>query len=311
MTNKLKQFYYKKSRIQQLKGFCYTVQFGSIAKASEYMGLSATAVALQIQALEGDLNVKLFERTANRLVITKEGRTFYNLAILPLQGFDSLFETFHAQINEENRNTLSITGSYSSISCILPKYIKKLTEQKAFEYVQIGLYNTDNREEAFNKLIKGDTDIAFYQSHGDGKNIPVEIEEERIFKSRFALFLNKTHPLAKRAKITKEDVEKYECLMIDKFTFYDPVQSVNFKKSRIHLGNGNSHIIMELVKKNVEMGAGNEVYKNVGSNVVFKNIDHLLPKMFYSLFTLKNKQQKESASYLINELRKDKKGVLK
>ncbi|MFC1659015.1 LysR family transcriptional regulator [Pseudomonadota bacterium] len=308
MTDQLTQFYYKKSRIQQLKGFCYTVQFGSVTKASEHMGLSTTAVTFQIQSLEEDLDIKLFERIGNRLVITKKGRAFYNLAIVQLQGIDSLFKIFHSGINKKNKNTLIIASGDDALTFILPKYVKKLTEQQQFKDIQIDVCNI-SRKEAFKRLIADEVDIAFYSSRKDSRNIPVEIKEEKIFKLKFALFLNKSHPLAKKSKITKEDVEKYECLLADKFTFYNPAESVSFKKSKIHFENGSSHIIMGFVKENVQMSGGNEVYKDAFSNIIFKNINHLLPEMFYSLFTLKNKKQKENVTYFINELRKDKEDV--
>ncbi|MFC1659021.1 LysR family transcriptional regulator [Pseudomonadota bacterium] len=310
MEEELQKFYYKKSRVQQLKGFCYTVQFGSVTKASEYMGLSRTAVTLQIKALEEDLNVKLFERISNRLVITKEGQVFYDLAVVQLQGMSSLFEAFHTKINEMNKNTLVIATCNSGISCVLPKYITKFTKQKEFKDVQITLCNI-TPEEAFKELITGQVDFAFYPSNGDGKNIPVEIEEEKIFKSKFALFLNKSHPLAKKPKITRRDVEKYEYMMIsDKYTLYHPGRSINFRKSRIRFRNGSSHFIIRLMRGGVKVSAvGNAIWKSTYSDLVFRDIDHLLPDIFYSLFSLKNKQHKASVNYFINELRKDKGNV--
>ncbi|MFC1659411.1 LysR family transcriptional regulator [Pseudomonadota bacterium] len=277
----------------------------SVTKASQHMGLGTTAVTLQIQTLEKDLKVKLFDRIGNRLFITKEGKAFYDLAIVQLQGVDSLFETFHAQINEKNKNTLVIASCNSALSCILPKYIKKLTEQKRFENIELNLCNIPG-EEALKRLIAGDVDFAFYPLQENIRKIPIEIKQEKIFKAKFALFLNKSHPLAKKSQITKKDIKKR---VVDQYTSYNPIENVHLKKSKIHFENGNSNIVMGLVRKNVEMGAGSEIWKSTNSGIVFKNIDHLLPETFYSLFTLKNKQQKESATYFMNELRKDKEDV--
>ena len=76
-----KQFYYKHNRLQQLKGFYYTVQAGSsISKAAAKMGLTQSTVSLQIQSLERDLNVKLFERTGKRMKITESGKILFMCA---------------------------------------------------------------------------------------------------------------------------------------------------------------------------------------------------------------------------------------
>ncbi len=63
MQKTIQQFHYKNNRFQQLRGFCYTVQNGSMSKAAKKMKLSQGAVSLQIKALERDLGVSLFSRS--------------------------------------------------------------------------------------------------------------------------------------------------------------------------------------------------------------------------------------------------------
>ena len=54
------RFYYKKNRLQQIRGFCATVQCNcSIRKASTILGIEHGAVSLQIKSLEKDLNTKI------------------------------------------------------------------------------------------------------------------------------------------------------------------------------------------------------------------------------------------------------------
>ncbi|MFC1659213.1 LysR family transcriptional regulator [Pseudomonadota bacterium] len=72
--SEIKQFYYKKSRLQQYRGFCSLVQLGTTEKASAKMGLTPSAITMQIKSLEEDLNTKLFTRTisnnsAGRIVL--------------------------------------------------------------------------------------------------------------------------------------------------------------------------------------------------------------------------------------------------
>ena len=50
--------YYKQNRLQQLRGFCYAVQTGSISKAAEKLYLRQPSVSLQIQALEREMRRK-------------------------------------------------------------------------------------------------------------------------------------------------------------------------------------------------------------------------------------------------------------
>jgi len=84
--------YYKHNRLQQLRGFCYAAQTGSISKAAERMYLSQPSVSLQIQALERELSVVLFERRGPKIKLTPEGQVLYELALPLVEGLETLPE---------------------------------------------------------------------------------------------------------------------------------------------------------------------------------------------------------------------------
>ena len=72
--------YYKQNRLKQLRAFCYTARSGSISQAAELLFLSQPSVTLQIQALERDMNIKLFERRGPQIRLTPEGEALYKLS---------------------------------------------------------------------------------------------------------------------------------------------------------------------------------------------------------------------------------------
>ncbi len=100
-----KQFYYKRNRIQQLKGFYYTVQTKSISKAAKKMGLTQAAVTLQIQSLERDLGVKLFIREKQKITLTAAAKTLYAQSAHYICGLDELFESFINNVRNKNTHT--------------------------------------------------------------------------------------------------------------------------------------------------------------------------------------------------------------
>ena len=308
MTNTIKQFHYKKSRIQQLKGFCYTVQEGSSRGAAKKMGLDPSSISLQIKSLEGDLGIELFERKGKKLILNEKGRKFYDLAIIQLQGIDGLFESFHEKLIDDDKNTLIIAGYYSALSYILPKYLKILLSDDRFKNLKIKLCNI-SISEAFERLKNGKVDFAFYPSvHND--IVPVEINKENVFKLKNAVFIHKNHPLAKKKILERKDLEKYEFLVRDKYDFLDLRKVIDFKSSQIEFENGNSHIVLGLVKENIAIGICGEVYKDENEiankqGLSVRNIDYLLKKMFYSLFILKNKKNKSSADFLFKIFKKN------
>jgi DNA-binding transcriptional LysR family regulator len=304
------RFYYKKSRLNQLRGFCYTVQEQcSARKAAFRMNLEPATVTMQIRTLEEELGILLFIRTTNnRLKLTKEGQLFYEIAITQLQAIDGLFTTFHTKLKENNENNLQIAGHYIALTYILPRYIEILLKQKEFKDIKIKLCNID-RKEAFHRLQNKQVDFAFYPSIAQTDQIPIEIEKINLFNYKNVLMLNKKHPLSTKKEILKKDVEKYTYLLLDKYMFYDPSQVIQFKKSNITFENGNWNILAGFVEHNLGITGLSETFlenKNkTNKNIVYKNVDHLMPKMFFSMFLLKNSYIKNSINYLIDLIKQD------
>ena len=64
----------------KLKIFHTVAEASSFTKASTILNLSQSAISRQIQALEGDLKVQLFERHARGLVLTENGEYLFKSA---------------------------------------------------------------------------------------------------------------------------------------------------------------------------------------------------------------------------------------
>lgn len=62
--------------INQLQTFLRVSEYGSFTKAGEQSFISGTAVMKQINRLETELNLKLFDRTATGVQLTPQGKKF-------------------------------------------------------------------------------------------------------------------------------------------------------------------------------------------------------------------------------------------
>ena len=71
------RFAYKADRLKPLRAFCQTARLGSVSRAAEALYVSQPAITLQLQALERELGVKLFERVGRRLTPSREGQVLY------------------------------------------------------------------------------------------------------------------------------------------------------------------------------------------------------------------------------------------
>src|ERR1039457_3121287 len=98
-------YYYKKNRLKQLRAFQQVVRSGSVTLAAEKLFLSQPSVSLQLQALERELGVMLFERHGSSMKLTQQGEVLYLIAQPLVEGIDKLDETFAAAFGHIDSGT--------------------------------------------------------------------------------------------------------------------------------------------------------------------------------------------------------------
>lgn len=85
-------FNYKKNKLDQLAGFCSTVECAnSISRAAERNNISATTISKQISSLEEDLGFLVFDRVKNRMILNQKGKEYYKEARAILDGINKLY----------------------------------------------------------------------------------------------------------------------------------------------------------------------------------------------------------------------------
>lgn len=70
---------------RHLKTFIQAADSGSFMKAAEQLYISANAVTKQINLLENHLQLKLFQRSSQGLVLTDSGKLIYEEANIRLE----------------------------------------------------------------------------------------------------------------------------------------------------------------------------------------------------------------------------------
>jgi DNA-binding transcriptional LysR family regulator len=136
--------YYKANRLQQLRGFCYAAQAGSVSKAAERMFLSQPSVSLQIQALERELKTSLFERRGPKISLTPDGKTLYDLAAPLVDQIDSLEDAFSARRGGIETGRLDIAAGESTTLYLLPRFVKQFSD--AYPGIELKLHNVTGRD---------------------------------------------------------------------------------------------------------------------------------------------------------------------
>ncbi len=144
-----------KLELRHLRTFCKVAELGNFTKAAQVLHYTEAAVSQQIQALEKDLGVALFERTTRSVTLTLAGQRFYGFArkILELhqQALDSVRQV-QAELTGEVRLAVStIPGEH-----LLPPLLSDFRQRHPKVHL---ITIVSDSEGALSELIKNRADM--------------------------------------------------------------------------------------------------------------------------------------------------------
>jgi DNA-binding transcriptional LysR family regulator len=272
------RLYYKQNRLKQLRAFCSAAQTGSVSKAAERLYLSQPSVSLQIQALERELKVTLFERRGPKIHLTPDGRNLYGLAQPLVHGVDALADTFAAESGRVTSGELSIAAGESTLLYLLPQLVKRFAQEHPG--IRIKLQNVTGRDGL--ALLRADeVDLAV----GSMIDAPDDISYHPIFTYDPMLITSLDHPLARKKAIKLEDVSPHGLILpprhLSTWRVVDTVFQQHNLDYRVTLEAGG----WEVVKKYVELGLGVSIVTSIcltgNERLAALPLDRYFPKRSY------------------------------
>ncbi|MCL1475073.1 LysR family transcriptional regulator [Argonema antarcticum] len=183
---------------------------GSFKRAADSLYVSQPAVSLQVQNLERQLDVPLFDRGGRRAQLTEAGHLLlsYGERIISL-----CEETCRAIEDLQNLQggTLIVGASQTTGTYLLPRMIGLFRQKYPDVSVQLHVHST--RRTAWS-VANGQVDLAII-----GGEIPSELVEALEIKpyleDELALILPVVHPFAKVDIIQKDDLYKLQFIALD------------------------------------------------------------------------------------------------
>ena len=200
------RFYYKQSRLKQLRAFCHAAQANSISRAAERLSLSQPTISLQVRALEDELAVTLFERKGPRISLTPEGEVLYQLAVPLVEGMDNLENSFAERLGQVATGELNIAAGESTILYILPRFMKRFASQ--YPGIRVRLHNVTGRD-GLAQIRADEVDFAV----GSMLDLPADIEYRPTFSYDTVLITAKSHPLANQERLGLRAIGRYGLIL--------------------------------------------------------------------------------------------------
>ena len=136
-----------------LQTFLAVAERGSFRLAAETMHRSHSAVSAQIQQLEEQLGVRLFERTTRSVALTDEGRVLRDSAWRSLYELDLGLRQIR-ETSDLKRGQLSLASSPNLAAIYLPSVLAEFT--RAYPHISVNVYeltSTDLFEAVRNRRV--------------------------------------------------------------------------------------------------------------------------------------------------------------
>ncbi len=194
----------------QLQTFQMVVAKGTFTGAGRELLLSQSAVSQQIQALEASLRVRLFDRTGNKIHLTREGQVLLEkteVIISALQEIKVLFENLsNLESGRVDIGSSAVFGTY---------FLAKLLARFSVEHPSIEVdLHAGNSHDIISKLLSGKVEFGFGGLYEDEPRIGFTL----IHAEPLVAVVEASHPLATKEVLTPEDLTETNLVLREKGT---------------------------------------------------------------------------------------------
>jgi LysR family transcriptional regulator, hydrogen peroxide-inducible genes activator len=192
--------------VNQLRYVCAIADTGNFSRAAERCRIAQPSLSQQVQKLEEDLGVKLFDRLGRSIRLTEAGRAFIPRARAILEQLDAA-RTSAADKNADLRGNVTVGVIPTVAPYLMPRYTASFA--KKFPDAKLRII-----EDTTSVLVQGLRDLsidvavlALPLRHKDLELFP--IRTERLFA-----VLKKNHPRARAKSLALKDLRGESFVML-------------------------------------------------------------------------------------------------
>jgi DNA-binding transcriptional LysR family regulator len=234
--------------LHQLRVFSKVAEEGSFSAAAEKLYMTQPAVTLQIKNLEEYYQVKFFERTGKKVLLTEEGKTLLAIAGQMLD-LNRKAEEVVADMKGLSRGSVHIAASLSFIDYYLPPLLHAFHKKYQHIFIQLSEGNTAQLIE--NTLLHKN-DLAFVASRPVDDRLIVR----QFMRDTLVAIIPQRHKLAGRESVTLNELIQEPLILREPGSSKRELVDEAFRRRGMR-----PLVIMEsastnAIKKLVEYGAG-------------------------------------------------------
>jgi len=265
-------------KLQQLRCVYQIVQNDfNISKAAEFLHTSQPGVSKQIQLLEDEVGIKIFQRNGKRLTgLSDAGNDLYKSISEIIREVSNIKNISHEHENDDT-GSFTIATTHTQARYKLPKVVKAFV--KKYPKIDLNIHQGDPSQ-VTEQILKGDADVGIAtESIGHNANI-ICIP---CYSWNRVLVFPKNHALSSIKEITLQNIASYPMITYDYAFTGSTIVSKVFKEANISPNIMLTAIDADVIKTYVELNLGVGLIaemaydKNKDSALESRDVSHLFP----------------------------------
>ena len=197
-----KRIYRKRDRLRQLRAFCHAARSQSITRAAADLGITQSAVSMQVRELEHELEAVLFERNGPRISLSPAGEQLFGIAWPLVEAMDGLPDVLTGQLGGSVSDELRIAAGPGAVAFVLPPYIRQFRDENPTVRLRMSKRRVG---EALKLLFANEVDLAVgAERFGTEGCIYYP-----AFTYEFVLITSLDHPLAGRESVEFREAARH------------------------------------------------------------------------------------------------------
>ncbi len=251
------------SNIKTLKNFLAITRHNSVAAAAREIGLTAAAAGQQIQQLEKDIGLALFDRTKRSLTLNAHGRSL----IEPIQEIVARYEALGSDLKSDLRGTI-ILGAL--VSALMGAFGKTLNEIKqSYPALEIKLI-AGLSSNFLDQVIEGTLDAAIVTESPYA--LPQNVQWTELYKEPMILIYPNT-PASRKKDFSVIDSNK-PFIRFERNTWTGHLVDQTIKSNRLSIEEGMELNSVEAIIELVRQGLGYSIIPKL-ANIAWSNDQQL------------------------------------
>ena len=210
--------------LRNLITFLKIVETGSFSKAAEQLRYSQSTVTVQIQQLEEDLKVQLFDRIGKKIYVTEKGRELETYAQKMIDLSQKITSIGGEEL--ELQGTLRIAALDSLITASLPSILREFHTR--YPKVDLIVKTADNVFDAERQLSQNEVDLAIV-THD--KRSSKHFVKTILKETRFVFAAAPTRPLAQKQTVTLAEIAENDVIITNQQFYFSDMSNEDTKET--------------------------------------------------------------------------------